>query len=301
MGLLKKLRSASEILNVCAALDVFEALRPSSLVFEGEGLMPFQVRPSIEMTISNLQDWVESDGVELDSMLLYFLFKTKDDGSVVAEHAYCKSGQEKRKPHNREHHTVVVDKITGFSHQSIITIGRKLKAIAASLISILNIRFEVFNNSVFSSMQWLDPQFWNPLTDYGIEQILPVCAHFKVPLEESGLDVSKIEKEWRAVRRLISSHYLKPGDDFTAATIWQKILRYRRNEYPNICKLVSLVISMSGSNSTVERAFSVLSSILSDRRLSLAHKVMNNIMLIKANDKNWSQDERAEIRKGRNN
>lgn len=77
--------------------------------------------------------------------------------------------------------------------------------------------------------------------------------------------------------------------------IWQNILRYRRNEYPNICKLVSLVVSMSGSNSTVERAFSVLSSILSDRRLSLAHKVINNIMMIKANDKNWSQDERADV------
>ena len=39
----------------------------------------------------------------------------------------------------------------------------------------------------------------------------------------------------------------------------------------------------------------MLSSILSDRRLSLAHKVINNIMMIKANDKNWSQDERADV------
>ena len=39
----------------------------------------------------------------------------------------------------------------------------------------------------------------------------------------------------------------------------------------------------------------MLSSILSDCRLSSVHKVINNIMMIKANDKNWSQDERADV------
>ena len=97
-----------------------------------------------------------------------------------------------------------------------ITVGRKLKAISASLISILKACFKDFSNSVFTSMQCLDPQFWNPSINYGIEEILSLCAHFKVPLEESGFDVSKVVKKWRQARKLISSHYLKPGDDFTA-------------------------------------------------------------------------------------
>ena len=77
--------------------------------------------------------------------------------------------------------------------------------------------------------------------------------------------------------------------------IWQNIITYRKAEYPNICMLVSLIICLAGSNSSVERAFSVLTLILSDRRLALRHDTIRNLMLIKCNDRNWSFDEKEQI------
>ena len=57
----------------------------------------------------------------------------------------------------------------------------------------------------------------------------------------------------------------------------------------------SLLTCLSGSNSTVERAFSVLTLLLSDRRLSLHHETMEDLMLIKCNNKNWGCQEREDI------
>ena len=228
-------------------------------------------------------------------MLRFFQFKTGNDGKTVAAHEYCKAGHEQRKPENREYHTVKIEDITGFHDHSLATIGKKLKSIAVDVIDKLKTRFEDFNNSGFCSMKWLDAQFWLPSVDYGRDQHLTLYSHFKVVLDEAGYDPTKVEKEWKQVRSFITCHYLKSEKPLAAAIIWQNILRYRRNEYPNISKLVSLVIAMSGSNSTVERAFSLLTLILSDRRLSLKHKVINDIMLIKGNDKIWSPEEKTQL------
>lgn len=52
---------------------------------------------------------------------------------------------------------------------------------------------------------------------------------------------------------------------------------------------------MSGSNSTFERGFSLLTNILSDRLLSMKHRTMESVLIISVNNKNWSQKERDDI------
>ena len=194
-GLLTKFRS-SKILNMCGAPDIFEKMQPASLVFKGEGLLAFEIRPTIDMAISELQGMVDNeDLVEVDSMLRFFQFKTGNDGKTVAAHEYCKAGHEQRKPENREYHTVKIEDITGFHDHSLATIGKKLKSIAVDVIDKLKTRFEDFNNSVFCSMKWLDPQFWLPSVDYGRDQHLTLYSHFKVVLDEAGYEPTKVEKD----------------------------------------------------------------------------------------------------------
>ena len=77
--------------------------------------------------------------------------------------------------------------------------------------------------------------------------------------------------------------------------LWDKILSCRRNEFPNLCLLVEFALCISASNSTVERAFSVVSLILSDRRLNMSHKMMEQCIMIFANDSNWSKSEREQL------
>ena len=77
--------------------------------------------------------------------------------------------------------------------------------------------------------------------------------------------------------------------------LWEKIIVYRKREFPDLSLLVSLCLCVSGSNPSVERAFNILTTIMSDRRLSMSHKTMENRMLIAGNDRNWSEEEREQL------
>ena len=66
-------------------------------------------------------------------------------------------------------------------------------------------------------------------------------------------------------------------------------------EFPNLCKLASLIMSISGSNSSVERTFSVVTNILSDKRLSMRHGTINESLIVYGNDDLWTTEERTEI------
>jgi hypothetical protein len=77
--------------------------------------------------------------------------------------------------------------------------------------------------------------------------------------------------------------------------LWTKILKFRCKEYPNVCKLVALLLAMGPSNSTVEKGFSMLNAMMSDRRLSLGADTMEDLFLVKGNQSVWSPQEVEEI------
>ena len=54
---------------MCGALDIFGKMQPALLVFGGEGLMAFEIRPAIDMAISELQGMVDNENpVKVDSI-----------------------------------------------------------------------------------------------------------------------------------------------------------------------------------------------------------------------------------------
>ena len=52
------------------------------------------------------------------------------------------------------------------------------------------------------------------------------------------------------------------------------MLLYRHDKFPNLCLLASLIVSISGSNSSVECTFSFVTNILSDKHLSVSHNTL---------------------------
>ena len=67
-------------------------------------------------------------------------------------------------------------------------------------------------------------------------------------------------------------------------------------EFPNLCALASLImISISGSNSSVECTFSFLTNILSDKCLSMSHDTLENSVIVSGNNCIWSEKEKEEI------
>ena len=76
---------------------------------------------------------------------------------------------------------------------------------------------------------------------------------------------------------------------------WKKVPSFRRKEYPNLCLIVELVTCISGSNSAVEHCFNILTQVLTDFRLKSNDNTLQNHMIIKCNNKNWSDTEREQL------
>ena len=71
-----------------------------------------------------------------------------------------------------------------------------------------------------------------------------------------------------------------------------------RTEYPNVCLILAgLILCISNSNSAVRRCFNILTQVLSD---TTTHSTLNMLMLIKCNDKIWTEQEWNELIKRAN-
>lgn len=142
-------------------------------------------------------------------------------------------------------------------------------------------------------MNWCNPEVWSDEKNYGIDEIRGFADHFHTPLHVAGYDGNKVMKEWKSVQRHVKENLLGR----TTSEVWKSILIYKKTEYPNLCLLLRLVYCLSGSNSSVERAFSILTAMLSDRRLNSSHKLLEMRMFVQVNDKNWKEKEREDILK----
>jgi hypothetical protein len=118
-----------------------------------------------------------------------------------------------------------------------------------------------------------------------------LATHFQVPLESAGFDGSKLKHEWSDLKRVVRFFY----KGAKAKVMWEQIFEYRKSEFPNICLIAEMVLCLGPSNSMVEKCFSQLSAMLSDRRLSLGHGTMEDLLMVKVNDLSWDSSEREEI------
>ena len=66
-------------------------------------------------------------------------------------------------------------------------------------------------------------------------------------------------------------------------------------QFVNVCLLAELILCLGVSNNIVEAGFSYLTAMLSDRRLSISHSTMEDLMMIKANQSVWSPKEKDDI------
>ena len=73
-------------------------------------------------------------------------------------------------------------------------------------------------------------------------------------------------------------------NEITSVEIWEKLLKYQKQTFPNMCILAELILSLAGSNSAVKRGFSMLTNILTNRRLKTSHSTLENFILIICND-----------------
>ena len=162
-----------------------------------------------------------------------------------------------------------------------------------SVVKAYQERFSVFSQDIFKSMKWLNQANWDLAEkNYAIKDLLFLADHFRDTLNESKFDLGCLKSEWWSFKRMVNQNY---GSIKTPLSMWQRILTYRTSEFKNVCMIAEICLSIATSNSTVERGFSLLSTILTDRRLRISHKAMENCLLIAANSVNFTSTERDEI------
>lgn len=82
-GLLSRLQLHEFLCKVSYYIDILDAVGPSSLVFEGDGVMPYEIAGSLEQTYSGLNELVENAGTAeelLDSYIAKFKFLRRNKG-----------------------------------------------------------------------------------------------------------------------------------------------------------------------------------------------------------------------------
>ena len=169
----------------------------------------------------------------------------------------------------------------------------KIQGKAADIICpLIRNCFSSYDQEVFKATAWLDPKLWDYSDKaFGKAEINQLCDTLDEPLSAAGFERGKVFQKWHSLKITQKSFYTK----MESCQLWEKILSCRRNEFPNLCLLVELALCISASNSTVEWAFSIVSLILSDCRLSMSHKMMERCIMISVNDSNWSKSEREQL------
>ena len=133
-------------------------------------------------------------------------------------------------------------------------------------------------------MKWCNPKKWTDDKDYRIDEIREFASHFHIPLSRIAYDKTKIRLKWRNFHCHVSLNL--PGKE--AHVLWKNILSYKQKEFPNICLLAELMYCLSASNSAMKRGFSILTMMLSDRRLKTLHDLTNFRIALKINNRNWN-------------
>ena len=153
-------------------------------------------------------------------------------------------------------------------------------------------RFDSFSLPVFKAMHWANPANWQTNSSNELQQMEVLAKHFAMTLAVHRFDGTKLKTEWRSVKHFVKSYYASVT---SAVELWERLLQYRRKEFPNVCLLAEVIIAVGVSNGTVESTFSYLTAMLTDRRLSLSHDTMSDLLLIRANDAVWTEAEKSAI------
>lgn len=292
LGILNRLKNFNFLAKSCLYKDLLTACSALSLQFEKHDLLCYQILPSVAKTYDALNERLEEVvGPHCVDLANKFGIKcTLDEESNVfsIESNLMKSGHHRRLPQNREYQALSYKMI--HFHQSSNVISKIKGTSIPQIKKCLETRFTSFDTELFRSMMWLDPANWGD-TENEVKCLHFLAEKFATSLSANNFDLGKVKSEWIDLKRTVN--FFMRGTK--CKDLWERIFMYRRQEFPNVSLLAEIVMCIGVSNSVVESGFSFLTSMLTDRRLSLSHQTMENLLIIKINDFVWTNEEKDEL------
>ena len=100
--LLRKFEHYRYISLKCLYLDLLERTVPASKIFEGERLLPFEIKMSIQTTLADITELLDDDYDDLDSHLQRFWPSENEEGELILESEHNSPMDKSRKIENRK-------------------------------------------------------------------------------------------------------------------------------------------------------------------------------------------------------
>ncbi|XP_071486689.1 zinc finger protein 862-like [Diadema antillarum] len=134
-------------------------------------------------------------------------------------------------------------------------------------------RFNDMNEGVLDAWRIASFDFWPEENEdaFGDEAVRTLGEHFKSSLEGAGVNRGKLAVEWDLLKARIHS---KKGQD------WSSIIPALRDQLPNICCLLDLMLSVPASSADAERGFSRLNLVKSNLRSVMGDDRVTDQLLI---------------------
>ena len=200
-GLLEKFKNYNYITLTCLYLDILEKIVPGSKVFEGEPLLPFEVKVSIQTIIADLTDYLDDDCDNIDSHIQRFFPNSHDEriSGYILESHYNSPQYKNQKLENCKPVKIVFP-----SDMTLLKEENVRRVAVEEMIEMLKERFPSLDEEIFSLMKWCELENWTDDKDYRIDEIREFASHFHIPLSSIAYDQTKVRLEWRNFRRHVS-------------------------------------------------------------------------------------------------
>ena len=127
----------------------------------------------------------------------------------------------------------------------------------------------------------LATQGWQKAVDENdsLESVDRVVQQFFIPLESAGADVGEIHSEFEAVLQYATMYISLSTFDYRA--VWWRLFHAPcASEWANVLILAELLFSLPASNGNLERVFSQLNVIKSNKRTSLLNDTLDDLLMV---------------------
>eukprot|EP00112_Aurelia_sp_Birch-Aquarium-sp1_P010898 Seg2305.5 transcript_id=Seg2305.5/GoldUCD/mRNA.D3Y31 product="Zinc finger protein 862" protein_id=Seg2305.5/GoldUCD/D3Y31 len=193
-GLLAKLHSYEFFCKMAYYVDVLDAAVPASLIFEGNGVMPYEISESIESTAVEL-DHLEASAGSDEELLDSNVARHKYNEETKRVHGiYMKEGHGRNKAQNRENIEVEIQGMT-YSSTGRANAAAAKKATALEVKRLLRHRFAETSSELYEALRIYDPQYWSEESNYGVSELQHLVKRFEKPLSAAGLDDKALMSE----------------------------------------------------------------------------------------------------------
>lgn len=270
IGIYKQIANIQFITKLHFYCDILSHLNVLITLFQRQDILPHEVDEYVASTMNAIRcDYLEGDVPEMGIYSQQLIYKLKAvmlaDPSTDINHVY--------------RYTIY----TGISIHSIkfkcsdIDVFKNLiRRVATSVIDHLQARFPP--QAIFTAFKVFDPKHMRDhqanFGSYGRSELTAVCTHFS---NISFLNISSqvAQIEWHTIKHIIKDNV---GKYSTISDLLQ--FPDLRVTYPNMYKVLSVIVCMPVTSVDCERGFSKMSTIKSDIRNKLHSDTLNALMNI---------------------